>query len=285
MEHIPVLVKETLEGLNLSSGNIVIDATVGLGGHAKRILKATTPDGRLYAFDRDARNLAEARKALAEAGDRVTLIHDSFGNLAFHKLPAVDAVFFDLGFSSVHVDDPSRGFSFQRVGPLDMRYDTREELTAEIVVNSSGRDELAAIFRKLGEEPRANQIATAITKARKKSRITTTAELVDVIEKVAPRRGKLHPATKVFQALRMVVNDELGEIEKGILAAIDQLRPGGRVAVISFHSIEDRLVKRILKSSDELSLVNKRVIRPTLEEQKRNPRSRSAKLRVAEKQS
>ncbi len=283
MEHTPVLMRETVEGLNLFSGALAVDATVGLGGHAKRILEATAPGGHVYAFDRDSENLAKARKNLAANGKRVTFIHDSFANLGGRGVPPVDAVLFDLGFSSVHVDDASRGFSFQNDGPLDMRYDTRQELTAEIIVNSSGKEELAAIFRKLGEEPMANQIADAITKTRKKDRIVSTTQLADLIASVSPRRGKIHPATKVFQALRMAVNDELGQIEKGLHGAIDLLKPGGRLCAISFHSIEDRVVKHLIKGSDQLRAINKRVIKPTLEEQKENPRSRSAKLRIAEK--
>lgn len=281
--HIPVLAKEVMDGLNLTSGNVAIDATVGLGGHAKLILEAVGSTGKLIAFDRDARNLELAEEALEEYKDNLRLIHDSFGNIEAHDIGEVDGILFDLGYSSVHVDDASRGFSFQRSGPLDMRYDTTQEVSAETIVNSWSQDDLADLFRILGEEPRSNQIAKAITHVRRKNRIETTIQLADIIEEVAPRRSRIHPATKVFQALRIQVNEEFEEIKKGLAGAVKVLKPGGRLVVITFHSLEDRIVKQFIKNNLELERITKKPIRPTWEEQKSNPRARSAKLRIAQK--
>lgn len=281
--HIPVLMNEVIEGLSLHSGATVIDATVGLGGHAEMILARTSPDGKLIGFDRDDRNLSLAKDHLAPYADRITLINDSFGNMAEHSLGEIDAILFDLGFSSVHVDDAGRGFSFQQEGPLDMRYDQKQELTAETIINSWTKDELADLFYEYADETRSRQIAEEIVKARKVNRITTTTQLAEVIESVVKRSGKTHPATKVFQALRMAVNDELGEIKKGIYSGINLLKPGGRMAIITFHSTEDAFVKYQLKDDPRIELVNKKVIKPTYEETQSNPRSRSAKLRVVEK--
>lgn len=261
----------------------MLDGTVGLGGHAAMMLDATSPNGELVGFDRDDRNLALAHENLERFGSRVHLMHDSFGNLAEHSLGQFDGALFDLGFSSVHVDDAARGFSFQHDGPLDMRYDTRQELTAEDIVNSWSRDELATIFRRYGEEPMAPQAAKAIFDARRSERITTTLQLADVIAAVIPRRGKAHPATRVFQALRITVNDELGEVERGIASAIAALKPGGRIAVITFHSLEDRLIKTMFRESEHLELITKKPQTATREEAKANPRARSAKLRIARK--
>lgn len=281
-KHIPVLAQEILEGLNLSAGASVIDATLGLGGHTSLMLDITAPNGVVVGVDRDARNLELAKERLKQFKDRVIYIHDSFANLGDHDLQLVDAVLFDLGFSSLHVDDASRGFSFQNEGPLDMRYDISQELTAEGIVNSWSRDELARLFRIYGEEERANDIAKAICKERKTERFTITTQLADLVSKVVKRRGK-HPATKVFQSLRIAVNDELGEIEKGIKAATGLLRPGGRIAVITFHSIEDRLVKQLFRENQHLNVLTKKVIKPSYKEARENRRARSSKLRIAER--
>lgn len=281
-QHIPVLASEVLAGLSLSAHETVIDGTLGLGGHAQLILAAIAPDGQLVGFDRDGRNLETARQNLASYADRIRLIHDSFGNMDAYGVEA-DAILLDLGFSSVHVDDADRGFSFMHDGPLDMRYDTRQEITAADVVNGWSRDDLAMIFRKWGEEPRAAQAAKAIFDARRADRIVTTTQLADVISAVIPRTGKMHPATRVFQALRIAVNDELGEVERGLRAAVKVLKPGGRLAVITFHSIEDRLVKQFFKDEAQLDVLTKKPVVATREEEVANPRSRSAKLRVAKK--
>ncbi|HBR81067.1 MAG: Ribosomal RNA small subunit methyltransferase H [Candidatus Uhrbacteria bacterium GW2011_GWE2_45_35] len=287
--HTPVLLNETLEILNLRPGDNVIDGTVGLGGHAEAILEATAPNGKLLALDRDPRQIETARVRLARFGERVTFIHDSFVNLAHltyvQGITPINAVLLDLGFSSVHVDDPTRGFSFQTEGPLDMRYDPAGDLTAAEIINTWNQEELARIFLVYGEERQAKKIAQAIVRERKEKKIQTTLELADFIATVIPRHGKIHPATKVFQALRIVTNDELGEVEKVLPAAIEVLVPGGRLAIITFHSLEDRIVKVFCKQQNNktLKIINKHVIVPTEEETKFNPRSRSAKLRVVEK--
>ncbi len=281
--HIPVLAREVLDGLALKPGSRVLDGTIGLGGHAKLMLAVTSPDGELVGFDRDDRNLAVASERCAEFGDRVTFIHDSFGSIRTRDFGTFDGMLFDLGFSSVHVDDASRGFSFMKDGPLDMRYDTRQELSAETIVNTWSFDDLVTILRRFGEEPRSAIIAKAIVDARRQMRIDTTYQLAEIVASVVHRTGKIHPATKTFQALRIVVNDELGEVERGLLAAIAALKSGGRCAVITFHSLEDRLVKNLFKTQVGLKPITKKPIIATEAEMKENPRSRSAKLRIVEK--
>lgn len=283
MGHIPVLAKEVLEGLAIKPGARILDGTVGLGGHALMMLDLAKPNGTLTAFDRDGRNLAAAKAHCAEFGSRATFIHDSFGNLATYGIGPFDAALLDLGFSSVHVDDATRGFSFMKDGPLDMRYDVRQDLTAEGIVNGWSKDDLATIFRRYGEEPRSPLIAKAIFDARREHRIETTAQLAAVVENVVRRTGKTHPATKIFQALRIVVNDELGEVERGLAAITDSLAPGGRFAVITFHSLEDRLVKVFFKERTDVTHITKKPIVAAREETRSNPRSRSAKLRIVEK--
>lgn len=282
-DHIPVLAAEVLEGLALKPGNRVLDGTVGLGGHAKLMLAATSPNGELVGFDRDDRNLAVAKERCAEFGDRVTLIHDSFASIGSRDIGTFDGMLFDLGFSSVHVDDASRGFSFMKDGPLDMRYDTRQELSAEVIVNTWTREDLTSIIRRLGEDPRSAIIAKAIVDARRDMRIDTTYQLAEIVASVVPRQGKIHPATRTFQALRIVVNDELGEVERGLTAALAKLNAGGRCAVITFHSLEDRLVKTLFKTQPGLLHITKKPIIASEEEAKANPRSRSAKLRIVQK--
>ena len=282
-DHIPVLAKEVLEGLALKPGNRVLDGTVGLGGHAKLMLAATSPNGELVGFDRDDRNLLVAKERCAVFGDRVSFIHDSFSSVGTRDIGTFDAMLFDLGFSSVHVDDASRGFSFMKDGPLDMRYDTRQELSAEGIVNKWTREDLSTIFRRFGEDPRSAIIAKAIVDARRSMRIDTTYQLAEIVASVVPRQGKIHPATRIFQALRIVVNDELGEVERGLTAALEKLNSGGRCAVITFHSLEDRLVKNLFKTQQGLLHITKKPIIASEEEAKANPRSRSAKLRIVEK--
>ena len=285
--HIPVLLQQVREHIQPEPNKHYIDGTVGQGGHAEDILEHSLPDVRLLAFDRDARNLAVAQSRLAKYGDAVVFIRDSFANVRSHayahKFTHVDGILLDLGFSSAHVDEPERGFSFQQDGPLDMRYDTSQGETAADVVNTWEEDELAKIFRVYGEEPKARDIAEAIVSVRKQEKFTRTLQLAHMIESVVPRRGKTHPATKVFQALRIAVNTELDELERALPDMVDLLKPGGRLLIISFHSLEDRIVKRFFKEHPDLELVNKKVIVADQEEVKENPRARSAKLRVAEK--
>lgn len=280
--HVPVLASEVISSLDLKSGQTIIDGTLGLGGHAALILERTAPNGIVIGIDRDNRNLELAKARLGKYGDRVRYVNSSFSAMNTLGVQA-DGVLLDLGFSSVHVDDPERGFSFQNEGPLDMRYDTRGELTAEDIVNGWSKDELATLLRRLGEEPAAHRIAKAIFDARRVQRITTTTQLADIISAVVPRRGKTHPATKTFQALRLAVNDELGEVEKGLEAAQAVLKFGGILAVITFHSLEDRLVKRWLKNSESFEMLTKKPIVPGRAEVLENPRARSAKLRLAKR--
>jgi 16S rRNA (cytosine1402-N4)-methyltransferase len=283
MQHVPVLAAEVMAGLELAPGKTIIDGTLGLGGHAALILEATAPDGRLIGIDRDDRNLELAKKQLAKYGDRVRYVHSPFSAMNTLDVQA-DGVLLDLGFSSVHVDAPERGFSFQSEGPLDMRYDTHGELRAEDIVNGWSKDELATLLRRLGEEPAAHRIAKAIFDARRTQRITSTLQLACIVSAVVPRRGKTHPATKTFQALRLAVNDELGEVERGLVAAQAVLKPGGLLAVITFHSLEDRLVKHWLKDTEAFKVLSKKPIVPGRPEILSNPRARSAKLRLAKRQ-
>ncbi len=285
--HIPVLLQQVREHFQPEPNKSYIDGTVGQGGHAEYLLSNDLPDVRLLAIDRDARNLAVAQSRLAKFGDAVVFIRDSFANVRFHAhahgFAHVDGILLDLGFSSAHVDDAERGFSFQQDGPLDMRYDTSQGDTASDIVNTWDEDELARIFRLFGEEPKARPIAQAIISARKAEDITHTLQLAQIVSSVVPRRGKTHPATKVFQALRIAVNTELDELERALPDMVELLKPGGRIAIITFHSLEDRIVKHFFAGCDDLELVNKRVIAPTKDEVKANSRSRSAKLRVAQK--
>lgn len=304
-EHVPVLLQDVLAHLQPRPGGLYIDGTVGAGGHSAAILQASQPDGRLLAFDRDPQALATARTRLEGFGRRVTFVHASYarmGQLApEYGFAAVDGVLLDLGLSSLQLEDPRRGFSFMREGPLDMRFDTTQGDTAAELINNLPVDALADIFWRYGEEENSRRYARAIVNARP---LHTTTELAELIEEEAPywvRRKRIHPATKIFQALRIAVNGELSELEVGLPAAIDLLRGRGRVAVISFHSLEDRFVKNLFRDLAQecicppgqpictcdveplLRLVTGKVIMPDAEEIERNPRSRSARLRVAEK--
>ena len=280
--HIPVLASVVLAGLALEPGMTVVDGTCGLGGHTALFAQVVGEQGRVIACDKDARNLDIARERLAEYSDRVRFVHDSYVHMGEYA-QQVNGVLLDLGYSSAHVDDPSRGFSFQTDGPLDMRYDIREGVTAEDIVNSWSRDDLETLFRRYGEEPRAPQAAKAIFDARRKERIATTLQLSAIITSVIPRTGKTHPATRIFQALRIAVNDELGAVEAGIAEAIRILVPGGRCAIISFHSLEDRIVKQAFLAHPSVRVLTKKPIVAGREEEQLNPRSRSAKLRIVEK--
>lgn len=282
LTHIPVLASEVMAGLHLSSGMTAVDGTCGLGGHTALLAEAVGNQGKVFAFDKDERNLSVARERLQMYGDRVQFVHDSYVQVGDYVQQA-HGILFDLGYSSAHVDDPERGFSFQADGPLDMRYDVRDGVTAADIVNGWSRDDLTDLFRRYGEESRAPQVAKAIFEARREMRITRTLQLASVVSSVVPRTGKIHPATRVFQALRIAVNDEFGAVEQGIAAAIRVLVPGGRLAVISFHSLEDRIVKHAFLESITTKVLTKKPIVATYQEQKDNPRSRSAKLRIVEK--
>lgn len=287
MQHKPVLLEEVSNYLKPEPKSLLIDGTVGLGGHAATLLPRVLPGGRLLGIDRDAANLERARERLSGFGDAVVLVHDSYAKVRVHArahgFQSVDGILLDLGFSSVHVDQPDRGFSFQYDGPLDMRYDQFQSLTASEIVNMWSQDELARIFRTYGEELQARSIAQAIVASRGKIPFNRTTQLAELIASTTRRHGKMHPATKVFQALRIAVNDELGELERALPECVKLLKPGGRLAIISFHSLEDRIIKQFFKRTPTLKVVTKRPVTASREEIAQNPRSRSAKLRVAEK--
>ena len=303
--HEPVLLEEVLAALQPVAGGLYVDGTVGGGGHAEAILKACSPDGRLVAFDRDDWALKASAKRLAHYGPRLELHHEAFSSIANHlKNRKCDGVLLDLGVSSPQLQEGVRGFSFQSNGPLDMRMDRRQPITAEKLVNELDQNELAEIFWKLGGERRSHRIARSIVEQREMQRLETTEQLAQVVELACPRRGaRTHPATAVFQALRMAVNDELIQIELGLESCWSVLKPGGRLAVITFHSGEDRMVKQFNRRlaspytlRGEIDLpewreprkplakeIRRKAIKPTELEIKKNYRSRSAQLRVIEK--
>ena len=296
-QHVPVLLEESLNFLNVRAGGVVVDATLGFGGHSLAIAKRLGAKGRLIAFDRDeqAMELAKARLAgLAQelSGEMPTVefVGRPFSEIAEVVLPGtLDGLLADFGVSSMQLDEAHRGFSFRSDGPLDMRMDTRKGLTAEQVVNQADEEDLANLIYEFGEERRSRRIARAIVRARP---LSTTAELARVISAVAPpiKGEKIHPATRTFQAIRIRVNDELGEIQTLLRSVTGSagslLKPGGRVVMISFHSLEDRLVKDSFRESarlGELEILTKKPVTAVEQEALRNPRSRSAKLRAAER--
>ena len=290
--HISVFPKEAIDALQPKSGGNYIDCTLGGAGHTKQLLEASAPKGSVLAFDLDPEAVANAKSVLKPFGKRAVLVTASYETVdeaaKEHGFTKADGALMDLGVSSHEFDEAERGFSFRKEGPLDMRFSPDQELTAAAVVNSWPEEELEKIFRELGEEKFARQIAKRIVEAREKGRILLTTQLEDVVFHAVPsgaRHGGVHPATRVFQALRIVVNDELDALERTLPKLIEVLKPGARLAVISFHSLEDRIVKRFMKSGEEagrLKLITKKPIVPGPEEVRSNPRSRSAKLRVAE---
>jgi 16S rRNA (cytosine1402-N4)-methyltransferase len=299
-QHIPVLLEESLETLNVRPGGVIADCTLGFAGHSAAIARRLGPAGKLIAFDRDEAAMAMAKVKLgalaAELGDQmptVEFVPRPFSEIAEVIAPGtLDGLLADFGVSSMQLDEAHRGFSFRADGPLDMRMDPRSELTAEQVVNQADEEDLANLIYEFGEERRSRRIARAIVRARP---ISTTAELARVVSAVAPpiKGEKIHPATRTFQALRIRVNDELGEIQSLLRSAVSLLKPGGRVVLISFHSLEDRLVKDSfrdaskgamkLKKSAALEVLTKKPVVAGEQESLRNPRSRSAKLRAAQK--
>jgi len=288
--HVPVLVRETLEFLNVRPEGVYIDATLGGGGHSLEILQRLG-SGRLLSLDRDPRALEVAGQRLAGFGGKLMMEHGNFAQIdALHAasgLPPVDGVIADLGLSSIQLDDASRGFSFNQSGPLDMRMDPGAELTAADLVNHADERELADIFFELGEERHSRRIARAIVKARP---YRSTTELAQVVTRAIPSRAglhQIHPATRSFMALRLAVNGELENLGVFLDKVLTVLRPGGRVVILSFHSLEDRPVKQAFRRwQDEglATILTRKVVRPTEEEIEMNPRARSAKLRAAEKQ-
>ncbi len=291
------MLKETIESLNLKPGQIAVDCTLGLGGHSIEILKGIGPKGSLFAFEKDERNLVPAKARLEEVAENFEIFHDSFASLKDRLrgkgCDQINAIIFDLGLSSPHVDQPERGFSFRKDGPLDMRFDASKGFTAADILNSWPEEKVAEIFWKYGEERRSRKLAKAV----KMQKITTTLELARLVEKVL---GETRVAA-IFQSLRIAVNEELEALELALTQAIELLAPQGRVVVLSYHSLEDRIVKSIFKQfatdlrdptdifggrvlrPKVLSLLSKKPILPSQEEVNINPRARSAKMRVAEK--
>jgi 16S rRNA (cytosine1402-N4)-methyltransferase len=300
--HVPVLYDEVLAWLEPRPGGRYIDATLGAGGHATGILNASAPDGLLLAVDADPEAIAFAEQVLQPFGGRVTLHVADFRHLqavaAACGFDQADGILMDLGLSSRQLTDAERGFSFSQDGPLDMRLDRRQGQDAADLVNHLSEAELADLLWRYGEERHARRIARAIVAARP---VTTTGQLAGLVERAVPRREKIHPATRTFQALRIAVNGELEALNQALLQARDLLRPGGRLAVIAFHSLEDRLVKRFYQQEARdcicppevpvcvcqhratLRVLTPRAVRPTSRETARNPRSRSARLRIAER--
>ena len=306
--HKPVLLQECLDGLAIKPQGVYLDGTLGRAGHSREIARRLGSEGRLICIDRDQAALDAAGERLGEWMDRVTLIHGNFGDLADllddRGLSGLDGMLFDLGVSSPQLDDKTRGFSYMQDAPLDMRMDQSERLTADTVVNQWPQEELRRILWQYGEERYAPAIAKAIVRARETAPVQTTLELVEVIKSAMPPaalREKQHPAKRSFQAIRIAVNGELDALPPMLRAAVDGLNPGGRLAVITFHSLEDRIVKRALAEQargctcppefpvcvcgkkPRIRLVNRKPITADGAELSDNPRARSAKLRVAEK--
>jgi 16S rRNA (cytosine1402-N4)-methyltransferase len=292
-QHVPVLLEEALEYLNVRPGGVIVDATLGLAGHSVAIARRLGGKGRLICFDRDQEAMEAAKVRLeevrAELGDEMPEVR--FEPRAFSEAAGViapgslDGLLADFGVSSLQLDEAYRGFSFRSDGPLDMRMDTRGGETAEQVVNQEDENELADLIYEFGEERRSRRIARAIVRARP---ITTTAELAQIVSAAAPsmKGDKIHPATRTFQALRIRVNNELGEIQSLLKSAGSLLKPGGRLVLISFHSLEDRLVKDAFREAGRdkvLEVLTKKPVVAVEQEQLRNPRSRSAKMRAAQK--
>lgn len=301
--HLPVLYQPSIDALQPHDGGRYVDATIGAGGHASGILAGSSPSGLLLGMDRDEIALAIAREKLAGFEDRVFLRHSSYvnmetevGNLGWTD---VDGILMDLGLSSMQLDTPERGFSFRTDNPLDMRFDPTSGISASDLINTTREEEISRILWEYGEEPKSRQIAAAIIRNRP---VTTTGQLAGLVARVyGPRRGEHHPATRTFQAVRIAVNDELGGLQKILPVAIRLLKQGGRLAIITFHSLEDRMVKQFFQRESHdclcppnqpvctcghkavIRLVQRKPVCPTEEEIKRNPRSRSAKLRIAEK--
>ena len=302
-QHQPVLYQQTLESLNPVNSGRYVDGTLGAGGHARGILQASAPEGLLLGLDVDTHAIEIARRNTAEFAERITIRHGSYADLTQHLKAVgwgcIDGMLLDLGVSSMQLDNATRGFSFLKEAPLDMRFNEEQKTSAADLVNRAGQKELAAILRDYGEEPRANQIADAIVRNRP---FTSTTELANLVLAVYKgKRGKTHPATRTFQALRMATNSELEKLSEGLEQAVAALCSGGRLAVISFHSLEDRIVKQYFQRESRdcicppeqvvctcghkasVRAVTKGAVTPSKEEIARNSRSRSAKLRVVEK--
>ncbi len=294
MHHVPVLPAEVLDALAPQPGHTIVDATLGAGGHARRIVERLRPDGRLIGIDRDPAMLARAWPALEAAAGQVALtrVHAGFEELRAILdqlgIAAVDGVLADLGFCSDQVDDPQRGLSFQREGPLDMRLNPNEGEPASALLRRLSERELADVLWRYGEERFSRRIARRIVETRRRQPLETTSELAELVRRCVPRpRGKrpaIDPATRTFQALRIAVNDELGALEQLLAALPECVQPGGRAVFISFHSLEDRLVKQAFRDRARWAVLTRKPVQATEEEVRNNPRARSAKLRAAVRQ-
>lgn len=289
MKHVPVLLRETLDWLRPVAGGVYVDGNLGLGGHAGAILEASGPDGRVIGFDWDEEALVAARQNLRGYGDRLITFSRNFTalpeSLAELGISELDGILLDLGVSSLQLDQPERGFSFRNGGPLDMRMDTRHGETAADLLNQASAEDLADIFYNFGEERQARRIAAAVLESRRLTPLVTTDQLASLVERAIPRKfhpRDIHVATKVFQALRIAVNHELDNLVRVLELGVGLLKAEGRFCVISFHSLEDRLVKRAFLAAPRLRVLTRKPIRPTEEECRENSRSRSARLRVSE---
>lgn len=293
VSHNPVMLQEVVEYLNLKEGATIVDATLGLGGHAQAILGRLGKSGRLIGIDKDAASLEAAQNRLRKFLKNCLFVRDDFRNLdrIFEKygLAAADGILFDLGVSSFQIDDPERGLSFRTDGPLDMRLDRESFVTAYDLLNNLTEEEISSILWKFGEERFARRIARGIIEARRRAPLASTTQLAQVVAGALPaglRRARIHPATRTFQALRIAVNRELDAFEAGLKKATALLNKGGRICVLTFHSLEDRIAKenfRRCAKEGGFRLVFKKVLRPGAEELAMNPRSRSAKMRVLER--
>ncbi|MFT5179835.1 MAG: 16S rRNA (cytosine1402-N4)-methyltransferase [Candidatus Paceibacteria bacterium] len=296
MRHITVLLKETVDGLNPSSGDIVVDATLGSGGHSLELCNRGLDDLTIIGIDADSQAIERSRDRLNGLNCKLILeksYHHKLDEvLETHNIETIDGAMFDLGISSNQLEESGRGFSFQREEPLLMTFESqpgKDTVTAEKILNTWDKEDIEAILEGFGEEKFSRRIAEAIVLTREEEKIETTTQLVNIVNHSVPKfylKGRIHPATKTFQALRIAVNGEIANLEESLIKTIDYLAPGKRIAVISFHSIEDRIVKRLfrrLKEEEIGEIITKRPITPSDEELSINPRSRSAKLRIFEK--
>ncbi len=287
--HISVLKDKVIEYLAPKPNEHFIDCTIGQGGHALAILEKTRPKGKVLGIDQDPAFLSQLKQTIQkEYKDRLVLAEGNFAHITAiaqqEKFKPVHGILFDLGFSSLHIEESKRGFSFARQEPLDMRYSLSNPITAEKIVNYWSKTDIERILKEYGEEQFSKEISQAIAEQRAQTPIVRTTQLVKIIEEATPRwyhRKRAHHATKTFQALRIAVNNELENIKEALPQAVELLEPAGKIAVISFHSLEDRIVKNFFKTHPSLSMITKKPITPSFQEQKANPRSRSAKLRIA----
>jgi len=288
--HIPILQKEVIQYLDPKPNENFIDCTIGEAGHALAILEKTEPKGKILGIDADPEQIENCKLKIGNLKKRVTLVCDNYANLREivkkYKFRPIHGILFDLGMSSWHLEESKRGFSFQRNEPLDMRYNPQNPLTAEKVVNLWSKSEIDKILREYGEERFAEKIAQEIINQRKLKPIKRTFQLVEIIKKTTPswyQHGRISPATRTFQALRIAVNDELENLKEVLPQTLEVLKPEGKLAIISFHSLEDRIAKNFFRDEKKLKILTKKPLGPTLSEIKINPRSRSAKLRAGSK--